>query len=282
MQLVKTKKELRSQLEIMPLRGRGIGLVPTMGALHRGHLALVEKAILENDLVVVSIFINPTQFNNTEDLENYPQTLEHDLSLLIQVQGKLLVFAPLVSEMYGALVASRTYNFDGLEKVMEGSYRPGHFNGVGTIVEELLLLIRPERAYFGEKDFQQLQIIRKMVAKRKLPVAIIGCPIVREKGGLALSSRNNRLSARLRREASFIYGTLKAAKAKFGTKSARFVIDWVKRQFNDHPHLDLEYVEIADVDTLTPVRRKRKNKKYRAFIAVYANGVRLIDNIALN
>ena len=282
MQLVKTKKELRSQLDNTPFPKRGIGLVPTMGALHRGHLALVEQAILENDLVVVSIFINPTQFNNKKDLESYPKTLKQDLSMLHRVQGELLVFAPLVSEMYGGTVASRIYNFDGLDKVMEGSYRPGHFNGVGTIVEELLLLVKPDRAYFGEKDFQQLQIIRKMVANRKLPVEIIGCPIVREKGGLALSSRNERLSVRLRREASFIYGTLKTAKAKFGTKSARYVVDWVRRQFKNHPDLDLEYVEIADVDTLTPVMRKRKNIKYRAFIAVYANGVRLIDNIALN
>jgi pantoate--beta-alanine ligase len=282
MQLVKTKKELRSRLDFRPGTGKRTALVPTMGALHRGHLALVERAVRENDLVVVSIFINPTQFNNPEDLEKYPKSLDNDLALLRDVQGELLVFAPPVSEMYETTVAPRNYNFDGLESVMEGTYRPGHFNGVGTIVEELLLLVGPDRAYFGEKDFQQLQIIRKMVAKRNLPVEVIGCPIVRENGGLALSSRNERLPARLRREASFIYTTLKAARVKFGTKSARYVVNWVKRQFRKHPNLDLEYVEIADADTLSPVIRKRKNIKYRAFIAVYANGVRLIDNIALN
>lgn len=282
MQVFKTKKELRLQLGSWHSRGEEIGLVPTMGALHRGHLALVEQALLENALVVVSIFVNPTQFNNPEDLENYPKSLERDLELLRPLSDALLVFAPTVSEMYSGDLNSRSYDFDGLETVMEGRYRPGHFNGVGTIVEELLLLIMPRRAYFGEKDFQQLQIIRKMVADRKIPVAIIGCPIVREANGLALSSRNERLSARLRKEASFIYKTLITAKSKFGTKSASYVMDWVKKQFRRHPHLELEYVAIADEHTLTPVTRKKKDGKYRAFIAVYANGVRLIDNIALN
>jgi len=253
-----------------------------MGALHRGHLALVQRARKENGLVVVSIFVNPTQFNNPDDLEKYPKSLENDLRLLRPVGEDLLVFAPSTNEMYGEAVLSRTYNFEGLDQVMEGLHRPGHFNGVGTIVEELLRLIRPHRAYFGEKDFQQLQIIRKLVAAQNLPVEVIGCPIVREAGGLALSSRNQRLTERLRKEAAFIYKTLKAAKSKFGTKSAPFIVKWVRQQFRAHPHLKLEYVEIADADTLTPVLRKRKDRKYRAFIAAYANGVRLIDNISLN
>lgn len=282
MQVYKTKKDLRGFLDTWPPESGPIGLVPTMGALHQGHLALVDKAGKENALVVVSIFVNPTQFNNASDLENYPKTLERDLDLLKSIPGKILVFAPPIGEMYDQGVNSRSYNFDGLEKVMEGLYRPGHFNGVGTIVEELLLLIKPTRAYFGEKDFQQLQIIRKLVAARNIPVEIIGCPIVRESGGLALSSRNERLSGSLRTEASFIYKTLKAAKRKFGTKSANHVADWVRKQFRTHPDLELEYVEIADVDTLTPVLRKQKHRKYRAFIAAYADGVRLIDNIALN
>ena len=253
-----------------------------MGALHRGHLALVARASAENDVVVVSIFVNPTQFTNPEDLEKYPKTLERDLEMLPDIGDRLVVFAPSVMEMYGEGISSRTYNFDGLDHVMEGVFRPGHFNGVGTIVEELFLLIRPTRAYFGEKDFQQLQIIRKLVQSRNLPVTVIGCPIVRENGGLALSSRNERLSARLRQEASFIYKTLRTAKHKFGTKSANYVADWIRKQFRSHPDLELEYVEIADVATLAPVQRKRKDHKYRAFIAAYANGVRLIDNIALN
>ena len=259
-----------------------IGLVPTMGALHRGHLALVQRAMAENAEVVVSIFVNPTQFDNPDDLEKYPKRLDSDLNLLRELADNLVVFAPSVEEMYGEDIQSRSYNFEGLENVMEGLHRPGHFNGVGTIVEALFRLIKPKRAYFGEKDFQQLQIIRKLVATQGLPVSIIGCPIVRESGGLALSSRNRRLSDRLRKEATFIYKTLKAAKKKFGTKSAAYVLNWIRQQFRAHPHLNLEYAEIADVDTLTPVLRKKKDRKYRAFIAAYANGVRLIDNIALN
>ena len=165
---------------------------------------------------------------------------------------------------------------------MEGAFREGHFNGVGTVVEALFKMVGPDRAYFGEKDFQQLQIIKKLVEKKRLPVEIIGCPIVRESNGLAMSSRNERLSRTLRNEASFIYKTLQGAKQKFGTKSARFVTDWVKGQFKKHARLELEYIQIADVETLSPVKRKRKNVKYRAFVAVYAEGVRLIDNIALN
>ncbi len=282
MQVFKTKQEIRSFLASRPGGNSQLGLVPTMGALHKGHLALVERAMCENELVIVSIFVNPTQFNNAEDLEKYPKTMERDLELLRSVSDRLVVFSPSVNEMYGGSVASRTYNFDGLEKVMEGRYRPGHFNGVGTIVEELLWLLLPTRAYFGEKDFQQLQIIRKLVSTKNIPVSIIGCPIVRESDGLALSSRNERLSKRLRKEAAFIYRTLVAAKIKFGTKSASFVMDWVRQQFRKHPDLDLEYVEITDVDSLTPVLRKKRNRKYRAFISAYANGVRLIDNIALN
>jgi pantoate--beta-alanine ligase len=259
-----------------------IGLVPTMGALHRGHLTLVRRAQEENSIVVVSIFVNPTQFDSFNDLQNYPKTLERDLELLRNEPGKLVVFAPPINEMYTEGVNSRIYDFDGLEDVMEGLYRPGHFNGVGTIVESLLRLIKPTRAYFGEKDFQQLQIIRKLVVAQNIPVEIIGCPIVRESGGLALSSRNERLPKTMRKEASFIYKTLKSARKKFGMNSASFVINWVRQQFQVHPDLELEYVEIADADTLSPVLRKRKDRKYRAFIAAYANGVRLIDNIALN
>ena len=165
---------------------------------------------------------------------------------------------------------------------MEGTYREVHFNGVGTVVEALLKLVEPDRAYFGEKDFQQLQIIKKLVAQQKLPVQIIGCPIVREATGLALSSRNKRLSAPVQKEASFIYKTLKAAKKRFSAQSAQKVGAWVEEQFKQHPLLDLEYITIADVEALMPVKRKQKHKKYRAFVAVYADDVRLIDNIALN
>lgn len=281
MLVIKTKKELKSTLSSLGKR-KGLGLVPTMGALHKGHLELVKKALCENGVVVVSIFVNPTQFNSSEDLKKYPKKLDADTALLHRLSEDIIIFAPSITEIYAANVNPKTYDFDGLDKVMEGTFRDDHFNGVGTIVETLLTVVEPDRAYFGEKDFQQLQIIKTLVKKQNIPVAIIGCPIVREPNGLALSSRNERLSPNLRKEAAFIYKTLQTAKEKFGTESAKSITDWVKSQFKDLSNLKLEYIEIAHSDTLTPVRRKLKNRKYRAFIAVYANDVRLIDNIALN
>ena len=281
MLVVTTKRELESRLSSLWGR-KGLGLVPTMGALHEGHIALIIRALEENEAVVISIFVNPTQFNTAEDLKKYPKTLNADLALLQEVSKEIIVFAPSVKEIYAAEVHTKSYEFDGLDKVMEGAFRDNHFNGVGTIVEALLTLVRPDKAYFGEKDFQQLQIIKKLVQKQNIPVEIIGCPIVREPTGLALSSRNERLSKSLRKEAAFIYKTLQTAKKKFGMKSAKYVTDWVKSQFKTQANLKLEYVEITDADTLTPIYRKLKNRKYRAFVAVYANDVRLIDNIALN
>lgn len=253
-----------------------------MGALHDGHVALVEKAVTENAVVVVSIFVNPTQFDNKEDLQQYPNTLDADVALLFGISGDIIVFAPSTDEIYDSEVQSKTYDFKGLDKLMEGTFRDGHFNGVGTVVEMLLLLVKPDRAYFGEKDFQQLQIIRKLVEQNGIPVEIIGCPIVREADGLAMSSRNGRLSETLRREASFIYRVLRTAKEQFGTKSAEYVAKRAREEFEKHPDLQLEYFEISDVDTLTPIQRKQTGLKYRAFVAVYIGGVRLIDNIALN
>lgn len=281
MQPIKTKKELNRHLHPFRNKKSAIGLVPTMGALHEGHLSLVKRALSENEIVVVSIFVNPTQFDNAGDLKKYPKTTEHDLALLNTVDANLKVFIPEIFEIYSDDVRSREYDFDGLDSVMEGKFREGHFNGVATVVEMLLKIVMPHNAYFGEKDYQQLQIIRKLVASKKFAIKIIGCPIVREASGLAMSSRNARLPARLRQEASFIYKTLLAAKTHFGTKSAQYVLSWVRDQFNKHKDLTLEYIEITDAATLKPVRRKQKNKKYRAFIAVYADGVRLIDNIAL-
>ncbi|NAS12596.1 pantoate--beta-alanine ligase [Poritiphilus flavus] len=282
MRVFDAKLKLQSQLRLMRSENNTIGMVPTMGALHEGHLALVRQALSENDVVVVSIFINPTQFNNPEDLNKYPRSMEQDSKLLSELSEELLIFAPGIREMYPESVESVSYNFDGIEEVMEGKHRPGHFDGVATIVEALLRAVSPDRAYFGEKDYQQLQIVRKLVSQKQLPIEIMGCPIVREPSGLAMSSRNERLPKRLRKEASFIYKTLQAAKVKFGTESAIEVSDWVDNEFNIHPDLELEYFEIADAETLRPIRRKQKENKYRAFIAVYAEGIRLIDNIALN
>lgn len=276
------KKELVSFLQGERKKNRTIGLVPTMGALHTGHISLVKKALLENDLVVVSIFVNPTQFDKKDDLDKYPRSFESDIDLLKSVSDKIVVFAPTVDEIYGHNVQSQSYKFDGLDKVMEGEFRAGHFDGVGTIVELLLRTVAPDKAYFGEKDFQQLQIIRKMAQLKKLPYTIIGCPIEREPNGLAMSSRNERLSKTTRKEAGFIHETLQAAKSKFGTESANSIKDWVKSEFGKNPMFNLEYFEIADEDTLTPILKKQDGQKYRAFVAVYADNVRLIDNLRLN
>ncbi|MBR9854103.1 MAG: pantoate--beta-alanine ligase [Algicola sp.] len=282
MKIFDRKKELNAFSSEERKKDRTIGLVPTMGALHSGHISLVKKALSENDFVVVSIFVNPTQFDKKDDLEKYPRTFQKDVSLLKEVSENIVVFAPSVDEIYEGNVTSKSYEFDGLDKVMEGEFRNGHFDGVGTIVELFLRTVAPDRAYFGEKDFQQLQIIRKMAEIKDLPCTIIGCPIKREPHGLAMSSRNERLSKETRGQADFIYSTLLAAKAKFGTKSAKEITDWVTSEFEQHPLFRLEYFEIADENTLTPALKIQDNQKYRAFIAVYADGVRLIDNLRLN
>lgn len=282
MRILRSIEEIIPALDSFRRKGSTIGLVPTMGALHEGHLAIVHRAIDENEVVVVSIFVNPTQFNDSADLDKYPRSLSQDLSLLAKISEDIVVFVPEVKEMYSDGIVSKSYDFKGLDKEMEGQFRPGHFHGVATIVEKLLKIVMPNRAYFGEKDYQQLQIIRRLVAQTELPVDIIGCSIVREISGLALSSRNAHLSKRLRKEASFIFKTLKTAKVKFGIESAKKVMDWVKKEFVNHQDLELEYFVIADDQNLKPISSKNKGKKYRAFIAVYAEGIRLIDNVALN
>ncbi|AIY12369.1 pantoate--beta-alanine ligase [Cellulophaga baltica] len=281
MLVIETKKELKDNLSAFISDSKSLGLVPTMGALHSGHLSLIEKASKENDQVVVSIFVNPTQFNNQNDLEKYPKTLENDLNLIKTVSNNIIVYTPSVEEIYQNNVSAEIYDFQGLDTVMEGEFRDNHFNGVGTIVEELLTSIAPNKAYFGEKDFQQLQIIKKLIQIKAIPVEIIGCPIVREESGLAMSSRNERLSTPMRKEAAFIYKTLKDAKEMFGTKNAIQVVEWVENQFENNKLLSLEYFQIADIDTLKSVTEKLNNKKYRAFIAVFVDDIRLIDNIAL-
>ncbi len=281
MLIINAKKKLKSYLTTLDSHNT-LGLVPTMGALHQGHISLIKKAFDENNQLIVSIFVNPTQFNNQDDLVKYPKTLDADIELLKTISDTIVVFAPTVEEMYGDNVKSKAYNFNGLDKVMEGAYREDHFEGVATIVEALLTLIKPDNAYFGEKDFQQLQIIKSIVSSQNIPVNIIGCPIIRESHGLAMSSRNERLSPIMRKEASLIYETLKSAKNKFGIESANKIVKWVKSVFEKSENLELEYFEISETDSLRPINNKNEQKKYRAFIAVYAEGVRLIDNIALN
>lgn len=283
MQIFENKNTLALFLDKLRSENRSIGFVPTMGALHDGHASLVKQGLMSNDLVVVSVFVNPTQFDNAKDLEKYPRTLEDDVELLQQISDKdIIVYAPTVDDIYGMDVASTAFEFDGLEHEMEGKFRTGHFDGVGTIVKRLFEIVKPNHAYFGEKDFQQLMIIKKLVEKHKIPVNIVGCEIYRAKDGLAMSSRNMRLKPDYRMAAPFIYETLKAAKKKFGTKSAKQVTEWVNDQFANHNLLELEYFVIADSETLKTVKRKSNKKSYRAFIAVYADDIRLIDNIALN
>lgn len=281
MLVVKTRNELRSEINKIN-NSLNLGFVPTMGALHQGHVSLIKRAMNENQNVVVSIFVNPTQFNNTEDLEKYPKTLEKDVSLISTISKNIIIFAPSVSEIYHDQVKTKIYDFAGLDKVMEGEFREDHFNGVGTIVEAFFRLITPTRAYFGEKDFQQLRIIQKLTEEQEIPVEIIGCEIIREKHGLAMSSRNERLSDDIRLKAGFIYETLKTAKQKFGIESVKHVKDWVSKEFEKNNNFQLEYFEITDVETLTPAKNKINEIKYRAFIAAYTEEVRLIDNLALN
>ena len=283
MKIFSEKHQIITAVNAIKAEKLTLGLVPTMGALHKGHLALVKKALENNDKVVVSIFVNPTQFDNQEDLKKYPRTLESDVELLKTVSDDaILVYAPTVDGIYDGETVSEKFDFDGLEFEMEGRFRNGHFDGVGTIVRRLFQIIKPDNAYFGEKDFQQLQIIKKLVEKHNMPLNIIGCPIHRESSGLAMSSRNTRLKPEYKKEAPFIYKTLKTAKMDFGTKSAVNISQWVEKQFKSHKLLTLEYFIIAEVSTLKTVKRKTNNKKYRAFIAVYADDIRLIDNIALN
>jgi pantoate--beta-alanine ligase len=259
-----------------------VGFVPTMGALHQGHLALMQQSLLANENTVVSIFVNPTQFNNPEDLAKYPRTFDADVQKLTDLDPKIILYAPTVEDIYEGKPTSQSFDFDGLENQMEGKFRPGHFDGVGTIVKRLFEIVAPTNAYFGEKDFQQLQIVKKMVAKNNLSVNVVGCPIHRESNNLAMSSRNERLAPEERAEAALIYKTLAEAKEKFATNSISAVSEWVQKTFQDNPHFTLEYFTIADEETLLSSSRKNKNKKYRAFIAVLVNNIRLIDTISLN
>lgn len=259
-----------------------LGLVPTMGALHEGHLSLVRRARDENDLVVATIFVNPTQFDRKEDLDSYPSSLEADLQLL-QDTGCDLVFVPTPEDVYGNRVQSEHFDFEGLDKVMEGSFRQGHFDGVATIVKKLFALIRPNRAYFGEKDFQQLLIVRKMVEKERMPVEIIPCEIFRETDGLAMSSRNRRLDPTQRKAAALIYKTLERSREMLANgHSFDEIRNMAETRFQADPHVELEYFEIADTASLQKAHLFDPSLNYKAFIAAFAGPVRLIDNIDLN
>mgnify|MGYP000679540114 FL=1 len=279
MKVLKSKKTLIDYVERQREMGKKIGFAPTMGALHQGHLSLYKAAKKENDEVISSIFVNPTQFNNPDDFQKYPKTLEKDIELL-EKAGVDAVYVPNVEEMYPDGLNSKKYDFDGLENEMEGKYRPGHFDGVGTIVEELFRQVQPHNAYFGEKDYQQLAIIKKMVEKTKLPVKIHGVPTLREEDGLAMSSRNVRLTETQRKEATIIYETLTKVKEWFKVIS----LEEIKQKVTDifrNSNFELEYFVIADEETLKEANAIDEDKEYRAFIVAYADTVRLIDNMHL-
>lgn len=276
MKLVGTVKELQKEL-MQASDTAGVGFVPTMGALHEGHLALVRQAVAENQFVVVSIFVNPTQFNDPKDLERYPRTLENDLNLL-ESTGCQLVFAPSVQEVYPE-PDKRKFNFGMLETVMEGKFRPGHFNGVAQVVSRLFDMVQPHKSYFGLKDFQQLVIIKNMVKQLSLPIEIVACDIVREKSGLAMSSRNELLSAEQRENAALISQTLFAAKQLGTKKNVQELAKWVVDTINQNPFLDVEYFEIVDDEQLQAVNNWNEENTKVGCIAVFCGKIRLIDNI---
>lgn len=277
MKIIDTIKDLRLLLDESRAAGKSVGLVPTMGALHAGHASLVERAVKENDVVVVSVFVNPTQFNDKNDLKNYPRTLDADCALLERI-GATVAFAPSVEEMYPE-EDTRQFSFAPLDTVMEGACRPGHFNGVAQIVSKLFYAVEPDRAYFGEKDFQQLAIIREMVRQLGMELEIVGCPIVREEDGLAMSSRNTLLSEDERERALTISSTLFASAdfAKINTLAATKA--FVEDMINDTPGLELEYYQIVDGNTLQEIGEWSDSDYVVGCIALFCGNIRLIDNI---
>ncbi|WP_372774779.1 pantoate--beta-alanine ligase [Mangrovibacterium sp.] len=275
--LIREIRDLQGLLQAQQAEGKTIGFVPTMGALHSGHLSLVEQAGKQTDFVVVSIFVNPTQFNDPKDLDQYPRTLEADLKLLESTPCQL-VFSPKVETMYPE-PDKRQFQFGELEQVMEGQFRPGHFNGVAQIVSKLFEIVKPDKAFFGQKDFQQLVIVKAMVKQLNLPVEIIACPIVREASGLAMSSRNERLSKEQRENAALIYKTLCQARNNAPDLSVEEVKRQVVEEINANAFLETEYFEIVNDTDLKPVLRWDDPVNKVACIAVFCGEVRLIDNL---
>ena len=280
MNLIKSIAELEQYVSALKAENKKIGFVPTMGALHEGHLQLVRRAVAENEVAIVSVFVNPTQFNDKNDLAKYPRTLEADSALLDSV-GCTAVFAPSAEEFYTEEEMNTTFQFDfaGLDEVMEGKFRPGHFNGVVQVVSKLFRLVQPTRAYFGEKDFQQLAIIRHMVRTMNFDVEIIGCPIVREEDGLAMSSRNTRLSAEERKNALKISQTLFESRTFAATHTVAETQKFVEESIEAAPGVRLEYFELVDGNTLQRIGSWDETTYAVGCITVFCGEVRLIDNI---
>lgn len=277
MKVLRTVGELRSAMDAARNAGQTIGLVPTMGALHAGHMSLVDTARRQNDIVVASVFVNPTQFNNPNDLSTYPRTEEADCALLDE-HGADYAFIPSVEEMYPE-PDTRVFDLGEVAAVMEGAMRPGHFNGVAQVVSKLFDMVRPTRAYFGEKDFQQIAVIRKMVQLEGFDLEIVACPIKREADGLALSSRNVRLTPEGRKQAPAIHRILEQSLSLAATKSPDELKHWVKEQIDAVPGLETEYYEIADALTMQPVQNWDSPNGTVGCVTVYCGDVRLIDNI---
>ena len=258
-----------------------VGFVPTMGSLHQGHLSLIKKALEENTHLTISIFVNPTQFEDPTEFEKYPRSLEKDLSMIATIAPKALVFTPAVSEIYRNKITAGFYSFNGLDKRMEGNSRQGHFQGVAAVVERLFSIVNPDRAYFGEKDYQQLAIIRHIVVQKKLSLAIVSCPIVRDKSGLALSSRNARLSKHHLEQASLLFRSLKQARALYLDKDASTAQHHVNQLFSQAQEWTLDYFCICDEITLREIDNK-KTENVRGFIAAQVGEIRLIDNLSFS
>ena len=282
MTLFKEKSDLNKKIGYIKEKNLTIGLIPTMGALHKGHLSLVERSLVENDFTIVSIFINPTQFNDKEDLANYPKNLTKDCDFLEAISDDIIIFAPEISDVYDKNISVKKFDFQGLDRFMEGKYRKGHFEGVATVVSRLFEIVKPNKAYFGEKDYQQLKIIQQLVVQYRIPVNIIGCKIIREDDGLALSSRNSKLGSHSRNIASKIFELLNYCRVHFDSMNLDEIINHVNIFFEKISEIELEYFIIADSETLIPAKEIIKDKQYRAFVAVRLDGVRLIDNIELN
>ena len=280
MTLIKTIQELQKALAPAHAAGKTIGLVPTMGALHEGHLSLIRRAHAENDLCVVSVFVNPTQFNNAEDLQKYPRTLDADLALVGDLAD--IVFAPSAEEVY-RIPATEHYDFGPVEQVMEGPARPGHFNGVGIIVKRLFDWVDPTRAYFGEKDYQQVAVVKTLVRQCGLKLEIVPCPIVREASGLALSSRNVRLSPEARKQALSLNHGLKRASAAFkaGCRNAEKLIWEAQAEIATEKDTEIQYISVANPDTLEIYNGDVPDQAIM-LLAVKVGGVRLIDNMRLD
>ncbi|MCZ2662309.1 MULTISPECIES: pantoate--beta-alanine ligase [Bacteroides] len=277
MKVIHTIKDLQAELSVLKAQGKKVGLVPTMGALHAGHASLVKRSVNENEVTVVSVFVNPTQFNDKNDLVKYPRTLDADCKLL-EACGATYTFAPSVEEMYPE-PDTRQFSYAPLDTVMEGAFRPGHFNGVCQIVSKLFEAVKPHRAYFGEKDFQQLAIIREMVRQMQFDLEIVGCPIVREEDGLALSSRNARLSAEERENALKISQTLFKSRTFAATHTVSETQKFVEDAIVAAPGLRLEYFEVVDGNTLQKVGNWDQTSYAVGCITVFCGDVRLIDNI---